>query len=127
MWTKSKQSNLLFALALLILSSFPFNVTAADPFFAAPEAQHESILGEVAEPESLVLYKKDIQHVRILSSGVDRISLFIKHKNNKIYRLSFLSEEEANFILNRVDSSEGLSVSSVSVPGRNYQEVQSWE
>ncbi len=71
--------------------------------------------------------KSDLTGIKIVSTRYDKISLFLKNNLNKTYRITNLSEKQANNILVKLGNDQVLEVQSVPVKGQNYLDVTVWK
>lgn len=82
------------------------------------QAQHPAQLTE--------LTREQVSEIKIIGSDVDRIHMFLKDQEKRVYRISAVSEKEARSILTKL-SEESLLVETRSVKNRNYLDVLTWE
>ena len=72
------------------------------------------------------LTREDITEIKIIGSDVDRIHLFLKHHNKKIFRVSSVTEEEAHKILSQL-SSDSIRIETQQALNRVYFDIVDWQ
>ena len=81
-----------------------------------------------AKAESKIhVTRKDLNHIKVLSSSSDKVHLYLKSNNQETYRISFLSENEAHTILDRFKTNDELLLTIQPVTNKSYLDVISWQ
>jgi len=71
--------------------------------------------------------RSQIDKIKITSSQPDSFLFFLFDKRDVVYRISSLTQKQAQEILNRLKGESTLSISTQSVDEKNYLEVTNWQ
>lgn len=71
--------------------------------------------------------RSDIEKIKIISSSTDKVQLYVTSTAKKVYRISYLSENEAHTILDRLKFDQNLVLQTIQNANRNYLDVSSWQ
>jgi len=85
------------------------------------------VLAAENEPPVQELSKSSLTGIKIISSDVDKISLYLKGKNKAVYRISQLSQDQVSQIFDRFRNGAVLKVNTTQVDGRQYLDITQWE
>lgn len=71
--------------------------------------------------------KSGLMEIRIIGTQVDNICFFITDSENRTFRISALSEKEANHILSRLKDDQSILIKTIPSKRRDYRNVVSWQ
>lgn len=79
------------------------------------------------EPTAQEIRREHISKIKIISMNVDDILFYLYGKDRAIYRMSSLSQREADQILTRLKDNQILKISTQPVERQPYLEVVDWQ
>lgn len=104
-------------------------VFASISLSAGAVESNKQMIGHVSSnsPTTFALIKRNIKKISITGTDYDRIQFFITDDQGKTFRFPFLTQTEAEKILEKIKNGKPLVFQTEPVKNKKYLDVIKWE